>query len=700
MLKHDETIAVQEAELLCDKAALLYLKEPKEALAMLLSAEAMLNGHHSDEMAYNKILSRCLSLQCTAYQRLSEFENANQVALRMLSIAKKAEDYKTVAHSFLLLGSVSFFKGEYEAALEMYEKGLEHNRLSEDKKTLSSLLNNIGTVHHHLSDYARSMKYFNQSLDIQIEIGDKRGEGNSYTNIGNAFYALGDYASALDYQFKALKAHQEIGDNQGQSVALTGIGLVYESLNEYQKAIENYRAASKYEERSGNRRSYALTMNNLGNVYASINDYQNALQVYQESLSIKRQIRDRQGISHTLINIGEIYIKQARYAEAHAALQESLMLIESMGDKSSEASCLITTAKLYAEKEFDQFNLEKALDYLNCAAQIALDVKAKGVLAESYQTLSQLYEQKGDALNALHYYKRFHAIEQEIKSEESEKRIQNLSSAFEAEQAKKESEVRRLEAEKYRLENVELAKANQFKTELLAIAAHDLKNPLQAAMGFSQLIEETDKLGEVKLFAKKIHRSSERMLAIINMLLSDAKYESMSFEVKTENITISELIEQLIEGQFAILAAQKSQSLVLESKEKCVVQGDLELLKQVFENLIGNAIKYTPKGKSITVAIECVKKQHDAKPDDLSKSFVSVSIKDEGQGLTEEDMKKLFGKFQRLSAKPTGGESATGLGLSIAKQLVDLHKGNIWAESRGRGKGATFVVELPMVSKN
>ncbi|MGQ9806124.1 MAG: tetratricopeptide repeat protein [Chlorobiales bacterium] len=700
MIKQDETNALQEAELLCDKAAQLYLKEPKQALTALLDAEKLLSEHQDETQSYKKILSRCLTLQSTVYQQLSEFEEAKQLAWRAISIAKQNQDYKTLIYAFRVLGNVSFFKGEYEEALKLYEEGLQYSRLSDDKNFCAALLNNIGAIYHHVSQYARSMAYYNESIEIRIQIGDKRGEANAYTNIGNNYYALGDYANALDYQLKALKGYQEINDEQGQSVVYNGIGLIYERLGEYQKAIESYENCLKFEEQSGNRWRYALTLNNLGNVYDAIEDYQNALQAYQESLSIKRQILDRQGIAHTLNNIAEMCIKQCRYSEALDALNESLQLIESIGDKSSEASCLVTKAKLFAQKQFERFSLKEALGYLERAVEIALEINAKGVLLGAYQALSEIYEQKGDAHSALHYYKRFHAIEQEIKSEESEKRIQALTIAFEVEQAKKESELRRLEAEKYRLENIELVKANQFKTELLAIAAHDLKNPLQSAIGFSQLIEETEEIKTAKFYAKQIHQSSERMLSIINILLSDAKYETMSFEMKTENIIISELIEQLIEGQFAILAAQKSQLLVLESKEKCVVQGDLELLKQVFENLIGNAIKYTPKGKSITVAIECVKKQQDAKQDDLSKSFVSVSIKDEGQGLTEEDMKKLFGKFQRLSAKPTGGESSIGLGLSIVKKLVELHGGKIWAESEGKNKGATFIVELPMISKN
>ncbi|MDX2130334.1 MAG: ATP-binding protein [Chloroherpetonaceae bacterium] len=112
-------------------------------------------------------------------------------------------------------------------------------------------------------------------------------------------------------------------------------------------------------------------------------------------------------------------------------------------------------------------------------------------------------------------------------------------------------------------------------------------------------------------------------------------------------------------------------------------------MQEVFDNLVSNAIKYSPKGRKIGVS--CQKHSTDS-----MKECIRIEIKDDGQGLTEEDKEKLFGKFQRLSAQPTGGESSTGLGLSIVKQIVEMHGAKVWAESEGKDKGATFIVELPI----
>ncbi|MFN3562647.1 MAG: tetratricopeptide repeat protein [Chloroherpetonaceae bacterium] len=688
----NQTTLLSEAESLCDKAKLLCIKEPQKALAMLKEVEAMLNEHQFEREPYNKVLSRCLAFQSVVYQRLSEFENAKQIACRTLSVASEINDYKAIADAYRVLGSVSFFKGEFEISLEMYEKGLEYSKRSNDKRSTASLFNNIGSVYHHLAKYERAMSYYNQSLELYLQLDDKRGEANVYVNTGNLHYSLGNYANALDYQLKALKTYEAIGDEQGQSTAYSGIGLIYESLGEYQKSIENYQRCLKYEEHTGNRWGYALTLNNMGNVYEAMNDYDNALRAYQESLSIKRQILDRQGVAHTLNNIAELYIKQARYADALTAVNESLEMIENLGDRNAQALCLMTKAKLFAEKNFEQYNLDEAIKCLEQAIEIANEINAKGVLVEAYDKISYLFEQKGDIVSALRYCRLFHKLHEEVKNEESQKRIQNLSMAFEAEKAKKESELRRLEAEKYRLENVELVKANQFKTELLAIAAHDLKNPLQSIMGFAHLIKEENIPSNVKPFVDMIHKGAERMLTLINNLLEDAKFaETATFELKIQTLNLTTLVKSLIEETFEVLAKKKSQTILFESAQDCFVQGDADMLKQVFENLISNAIKYSPRQKLITVSIGCTTINNPSK-----REVVRVSVKDEGQGLSKDDMEKLFERFQRLSAKPTGGESSTGLGLSIVKKLVELHGGKIWAESEGKDKGATFIVELPV----
>jgi signal transduction histidine kinase len=131
------------------------------------------------------------------------------------------------------------------------------------------------------------------------------------------------------------------------------------------------------------------------------------------------------------------------------------------------------------------------------------------------------------------------------------------------------------------------------------------------------------------------------------------------------------------------LADRKGQKLKVLASKAVMALGDHDRLAEAVDNLVSNAIKYSPNGAEIEVKVG------------HAKNKASIKVKDQGPGLTREDLSRLFGRFQRLSAQPTGGESSTGLGLSIAKRIVELHGGTIEATSEGAGKGAAFEVILP-----
>jgi signal transduction histidine kinase len=134
------------------------------------------------------------------------------------------------------------------------------------------------------------------------------------------------------------------------------------------------------------------------------------------------------------------------------------------------------------------------------------------------------------------------------------------------------------------------------------------------------------------------------------------------------------------------LAEKKQQDIHLVSPPHQICNCDPDRLREAIDNLVSNAIKYTPLGGRMELSMS------------VENGGIAISVKDEGPGLSQEDMSRLFGRFQRLSAKPTGGESSTGLGLSIVKRIVELHGGTVGAESAGPSQGATFTIRLPATS--
>jgi len=234
----------------------------------------------------------------------------------------------------------------------------------------------------------------------------------------------------------------------------------------------------------------------------------------------------------------------------------------------------------------------------------------------------------------------------------------------------------------------QLVELNHEKDEFLGIAAHDLKNPLASIRSGAEILDrfyssenDTD---NVRRFTGMMMRACDQMVDIIANLLDVNRIESGLVSMDLQSVSMS-LVDDVVE-EYQERAAQKGIILNLQSGKGCTARADKQALRQILDNLISNAVKYSPQWKQVW--IRCA--GHAAN----EKEYVRVEIQDEGPGLTAEDHKSLFGKFARLSAMPTGGENSTGLGLSIVKKLVELQGGRVWCESEA-GKGAMFILELP-----
>jgi len=233
----------------------------------------------------------------------------------------------------------------------------------------------------------------------------------------------------------------------------------------------------------------------------------------------------------------------------------------------------------------------------------------------------------------------------------------------------------------------ESERISRAKTEFISIASHQLRTPLTAIKGYLSMALEGD-YGEVpeklKVPLKNVYLSNERLIKLVEDLLRVSKIEAGKMEMKFEKTNLENLIGEVI-SMMEVEAKQKGLYLKFERpKEKLPeILIDREKIRQVILNLIDNAIKYTKEG-GVTVGLKRVK------------NFLQIFVVDTGEGMSKEEISKIFESFSRGSAGQKLWTEGAGLGLYIAKKLVELHKGKIWAESQGKGKGSTFFVELPI----
>ncbi|HAM39258.1 MAG: hypothetical protein A2539_03225 [Elusimicrobia bacterium RIFOXYD2_FULL_34_15] len=228
--------------------------------------------------------------------------------------------------------------------------------------------------------------------------------------------------------------------------------------------------------------------------------------------------------------------------------------------------------------------------------------------------------------------------------------------------------------------NKKLKELDNLKSEFVSLVSHELRTPLTAIIGFAKANRTLDLTEKQKRkYLLIIENEGKRLAKIIEDFLDISKIESGKFVLDITDIDVPELISEIINS---IKIPENIKINVELSKNFPKLYADRNRLKQVIINIIGNALKYTLSGGKITICGE------------YTDEDIIISIKDDGPGIKKEELEKIFNKFYRGNDDVSSENEGSGLGLSISKGIIEMHKGNIWAESEF-GKGSKFIFSLP-----
>ncbi|MGD8297362.1 MAG: ATP-binding protein [Desulfobacterales bacterium] len=239
------------------------------------------------------------------------------------------------------------------------------------------------------------------------------------------------------------------------------------------------------------------------------------------------------------------------------------------------------------------------------------------------------------------------------------------------------------------------------KSEFLANMSHELRTPLNHILGFTELILDK-KVGELnelqEEYLNDVHSSGTHLLALINDILDLSKIEAGRLKYNPTQIPIREILASSL-----IMIKEKAmkRSIIISKELGNIpesIHADDTNLKQILYNLLSNAVKFTPNGGSIHLAAKRLSNANFPQNNDKasSKEYIQISIKDSGIGLKKENLTKIFQPFEQVENSSSRQFQGTGLGLSLAKNLVELNGGQIWAESDGEDLGAVFSFSLPV----
>jgi signal transduction histidine kinase/ActR/RegA family two-component response regulator len=228
--------------------------------------------------------------------------------------------------------------------------------------------------------------------------------------------------------------------------------------------------------------------------------------------------------------------------------------------------------------------------------------------------------------------------------------------------------------------------ANRHKDEFLSMVSHELRTPLNAILGWASMLQEGIlEPAAIDRAVRSIHNNASRQSKLVEELLDISRILSGRTKLDTELIDLTKLLGGVVESM-SPLAVSNGVDLRIGSVPEVVLDGDMRRLEQVFLNLLTNAMKFTPSGGSITLSAR------------VEGDALEISVEDTGIGIEPDFLPYVFDRFRQADSTTTRGAGGLGLGLAIAKHIVEAHKGAIAAQSAGPGKGATFTVRLPMAA--
>jgi len=678
-----------------------------------------------------------------AYYFSNDYENALKYFNQSLVIRQKIGDKDEIIKSLNNIGIAYSDQGMSEKAISYMEKVLQIQEEQGKQDDAANSLLNIGVEYENIGRFNKALEYLLRSLKIYEETDNQAGIANAYSTLGIIFKDISNYDKALDHHFKALKLREKLNDKSGIATALNNIGVIYDDLRNFDKALEFYLKCLNIQEELENTREIANTLNNIGILYDELKEYDVALQYYLQSLEKYEQLNNHMGIAYEMNNIGIVYENLLKFPKALEYHQNSLEIFRLTGFQKGIAASLTNIGTVHLKMD----NYKDALFYLNESLIIAKRIDLKDLIIEIYEKMSTLYQMEKKYKLALDYYKWFATMKDSIFTKESIKEIAGLQTTYEVQRLLEEQEkeieilqkdntIYKLEAEtqkfvKWRLyfgifilivlvamatfryrsnkkQNILLEKLVAEKTynlveinkklkeeiaerqqleaqlriterlagigELAAGVAHEIRNPIAIMKSTAQYCQTKYKEqdGEINELMNIFIESSDKVNTTVKSLLDFAKPQDD--QVKKGNLGgILQKVFQFVEGK---CLSHNVEIINRINKHLPDILMNYQHIEGAFVNLILNALDAMPNGGKIFF---------DSNKND---KWLIIKIKDTGEGISRENLKKVFNPFF------TTKEKGTGLGLNLVYQTMNFHEGKMKITSK-INEGTTVELKFP-----
>ena len=671
----------------------------------LLSFSVFSQNEKIDELtvkiAYVKPDSTKVDMSLMLIKELYEIEDFNQ-ALRYINetarLSKELNYTKGLAESNYFRALIYTERNDYFNAIDNYNKSRTLYLQIQDTVGIAKVSNSIGLIEIKRGNYTLGLQNSLSAIEIFEEQHLYEELSTAYNNLAEAYHKTNQIDKAIEFNFKALDIRKQIKDKDGIKSSTKNIAELYSLLKEHRKAIEYYEKALDILNPKTDQDLRGEILPKLGSEYLRFKEYDKASEYLVEGLKYNRKQNNKEGILRALNAIGNLNLQKKNVKLAEKQLNEAYSIALKIDNKTE----LLENYKLHIALDSTRGYFENAFFWQNKFHGLKdsllkveqpifptnvdpLDFTENNTKSKEIPTISE--KQLPVAMsswfdNSWIKYALITALLLSLalvaysllKTNTYKKELEKQKEKF----AQEEERTEAILEQTHHLEEV-----NQVKDKLFSIVSHDLKDSISSIKAFLDLLKE-DSISKDEFYEliPELSENANNANSLLFNLLNWSKSQMQNLEPKPEMFNIQDvfhdkiaLVEQKVEDKRIVL---------IDESQRDFVYADKSMVEIVIQNLITNAVKFSRTGDVITIS----------NLDVNGKSL--ICIEDTGVGIAQENIDKLFASHKNFTTTGTKNEKGTGLGLTIAKDLVELNNGRIWVESN-QNVGSKFYVELPKV---
>lgn len=530
-------------------------------------------------------------------------------------------------------------------------------------------------------DYDSAIYYYYRTLEEARKLQSPDYEVAALGDLALTYYYLNQFDKTRDFYREAL--HLAIARKEAMSIFTnsTNLGSIYNKLEMPDSALFYLHEAQKIADDFPGKFDLGSLHNNIGNAWFYKKNWDKALSYFRLNCDVHTQADNKEMLWYDYLNMGDVFRKKGQFDSSKLYLDRAASLAESLGSKRKMSDVYAMFAKFYADKgDYRQA-------YANFESWHTIDTSL--IREETIRTVAETQERYNFKQKDLENQR----LELEVNTQKLHKRnliaVVAIISAFSIIAMivllliRKKNGQLELQNQLIRKQNEKLSQFNVEKNSLISVVSHDLSGPFTSIKMWSQIMsgDVSNLTEEQKKALYRIQTSADNGEMLIRNLLYIEKEQINNHVLKLESMDVNAFLEDMIQI-YHQQAIQKNIEIVYQPLPKPLfILSDRNMITRICENLLSNAIKFTERGKKVWVTLE----------DETDR--VHIKVKDQGVGISAEEMPYLFSKYKKISSMPTEGEYSTGLGLSIVKRLVEELNGKIECTSKP-GEGSTFILTL------